>query len=145
MLAAMPTLYPIAPRSAVAMAPGASLASPTMDWFWSPDYTVARFLLERGLAAIYLIAFANALVQFPALLGERGLEPAPRFLAVVSLRRAPSIFHWHFSDRALRAVALVGIVVSGGLLVGLSDVVPLPVTMLAWFGLWVLYLSIVNV
>src|SRR3954453_14541251 len=100
-----------------------------MDWLWSPDYGIARFLLERGLAAIYLIAFANALLQFPALLGERGLEPAPRFLAAVPFRRAPSIFHWHYSDRALRAVALVGIVVSAGLLVGLADLVPLPLTM----------------
>src|SRR6476661_2422966 len=119
----MPTLYPIRCGRVVATRPGASLSAPTMDWFWSPDYSVARFLLERGLAAIYLIAFANALFQFPALLGERGLEPAPRFLAAVSLRRAPSIFHWHYSDRALRSVAVVGIVVSGGLLVGLSDVV----------------------
>src|SRR5712691_11515272 len=111
-----------------------------MDWLWSSDYGVARFLLERGLAAIYLIAFLNALLQFPALLGEHGLEPAPRFLRVVSFRRAPSIFHWHYSDRALRAVAAVGMVVSGAMLLGLSGAVPLPLVMLAWLLLWVLYL-----
>src|SRR3954451_9172259 len=43
----------------------------------TPDYLAARFLIERGLAAIYLIAFVVAWRQFPALCGERGLEPAP--------------------------------------------------------------------
>ena len=32
----------------------------------------ARFGLQRGLAAIYLVAFTSALLQFKALLGERG-------------------------------------------------------------------------
>ena len=44
------------------------------------DYQIARFLIERGLAAIYLIGFVVAALQFPALCGERGLEPAPEFL-----------------------------------------------------------------
>ena len=50
-----------------------------------PTRAIARLLLERGLAAIYLIAFLNAFLQFPALLGERGLMPAPRFLAAVGV------------------------------------------------------------
>jgi hypothetical protein len=116
-----------------------------MDWLWSPDSTVARFLLDRGLAAIYVFGFLNAFNQFPALLGDHGLEPAPRFLAVVSWLRAPSIFQWRYSDALLRGVAAVGLVVSVGLLVGLVEALPLPVTMAAWLLLWVLYLSIVNV
>ena len=111
----------------------------------APDYTLARLLIERGLAAIYLLAFVVALRQFPALCGERGLEPAPRFLARARFLDAPSLFHWGYSDRRLRVVAWTGIAVSALLLVGLPQRAPLPVTMAAWFTLWALYQSISNV
>jgi hypothetical protein len=111
----------------------------------APDYQIARFLIERGLAAIYLIAFVVALIQFPALSGSRGLQPAPRLLAAIPFRRAPSLFHWRYSDGLLRAVAWLGVAVSAALVLGLPQQAPLPVTMLAWFVLWWLYLSIVNV
>ena len=74
------------------------------DLLSAPDYQVARFLLERGIGALYLIAFVVAIQQFPALSGERGLEPAPRFLELVTFRQAPSIFHWRYSDRLVVAV-----------------------------------------
>jgi hypothetical protein len=119
----------------------------------APDYVIARFLLERGIAAIYLIAFVVALRQFPALCGERGLEPAPEFLQLV--RRfldAPSLFRWTgYTDRLLRAISWLGIVVAGLLLIGAPQGLHLPfglglvLTMLAWFVLWALYQSIVNV
>ena len=110
------------------------------------DYVVARFLLERGIAAIYVIAFVVALRQFPALCGERGLEPAPRFLELVPFRSAPSVFQrWRYTDGRLRAVSWIGIATAAALLVGLPQLAPLPLTMLAWFGLWVLYQSIVNI
>jgi hypothetical protein len=116
-----------------------------MDWLWSSDYSVARFLLERGIAAIYLIGFVNAALQFPALLGEHGLEPAPEFLRAVPFRRAPSVFHLHYSDRALRVVAIVGATMALGILLGVGNLVPLPLVMLAWALLWVLYLSIITI
>jgi Lipase maturation factor len=109
------------------------------------DYQIARFLLERGLGAIYLIAFAVAYVQFPALCGERGLEPAPRWLAVLSFRSAPSIFQWRYSDRLLCAVSVIGVLLAALVIVGLASAAPLPITMAVWFTLWVLYQSIVNV
>ena len=111
----------------------------------APDSQLARFVLERGIAAIYLIAFLVALDQFPALLGERGLLPAGRFLAGRSFLQAPSLFHLGYSDRRLLAVATSGVVISGLLVAGVLERAPLPVTMLAWFVLWVLYQSIVNV
>jgi Lipase maturation factor len=111
----------------------------------APDYSIARFLIERGLAIIYLTAFVVALRQFPALCGERGLQPATRFLARVSFGAAPSLFHWGYSDRRLQVVAWTGIVVSALLVVGLPQLAPLPVTMVAWVVLWILYQSIVNV
>ena len=119
----------------------------------APDHAIARLLLERGIAAIYAVAFLVAFNQFPALAGERGLEPAPRFLeAVRRFRDAPTIFRWiGFSDTRLRAVSLAGIAISLLLVAGipqgnlLAAPVGLPVTMLCWFALWVLYQSIVNI
>src|SRR5262245_26096062 len=113
----------------------------------APDYLVARFLLERGLSTIYLIAFVVAWRQFPALCGERGLEPAPRFLQLVPrFLDAPTLFRWiGYSDAKLRAVSGAGVVVATLLLLGLPQAAPLPVTMLAWFALWAGYQSIVNI
>src|SRR3954452_18867456 len=111
----------------------------------APDYSVARFAIERGLAAIYLIAFVVAAHQFPALSGERGLEPATHVLRLTSFLRTPSIFHWRYSDRLLVGVIVVGGVVSASLLLGIPEAAPLPLTMAAWFVLWAMYGSIVNV
>jgi hypothetical protein len=109
------------------------------------DYTIARFLIERGLALTYLIAFVVAIRQFPALSGERGLQPATRLLGRVRFLDAPSIFHWGYTDRRLAIVSWTGAAIALLLLVGLPQLGPLPLTMLAWFALWVLYQSIVNV
>jgi hypothetical protein len=109
------------------------------------DYQIARFLIERGLGLLYLIAFVVAFVQFPALCGERGLEPAPEFLARVRFRDAPSVFHWRYSDRLLRIVSATGAVLSAAIVLGIASAAPLIVTMLIWAVLWLLYLSIMNV
>jgi hypothetical protein len=116
-----------------------------MEWFSAPDYWIARFAVQRGVALVYLIAFLVALNQFRPLLGENGLLPAPSFLRAVSFRQAPSIFHLGYSDRVLVAVAWTGIVLSTCALLTLPERAPLPVSMLVWFALWVLYMSIVNV
>lgn len=113
----------------------------------APDFAVARFLLERGIAAIYVIAFVVALRQFPALCGERGLEPAPEYLRLVPrFLDGPSIFRWvGYSDAKVRTISWIGIAISAMLLFGLPQAAPLPVTMAAWLVLWALYQSIVNV
>jgi len=116
-----------------------------MDWFAAPDYWFARMVLERGLGLVYLLAFANALHQFPALLGERGLLPVPRYLAQTSFRESPSLFHLGYSDRGLRLVGWTGAVLAGATVVGLPAQGPLWVPVLVWLLLWALYLSIVNV
>ena len=46
-------------------------------------FKLARFLFTRTLAFLYIAAFWSALQQFPALLGEHGLLPVPKFLAQV--------------------------------------------------------------
>jgi hypothetical protein len=116
-----------------------------MDWFSAPEYRLTRFLIERGLAVIYLLAFVAVLDQFPALLGERGLLPVPRFLRLARFPEAPSLFQLRYSDRLLRAVGWAGIALSVALTLGLPQSGPLWLPMLVWFLLWVLYLSIVNV
>jgi len=116
-----------------------------MGWFEAPNYWLSRFVLERLLGLVYLAAFLVAANQFPALLGERGLLPVPRFLRHAGWKQAPSLFQLHYSDRFLRVLAWGGAVVAAALVVGLPQRGPLLVTVAAWAVLWVLYVSIVNV
>jgi Lipase maturation factor len=117
----------------------------SIDWLQAPDYWLTRLVLERGLGAIYLVAFLSAALQFRPLLGERGLLPVPRFLRHVGFFDAPSVFHVHYSDRALLAVAWTGVALSVAVAAGLPDVAPAWVAIPVWFLLWALYQSIVNV
>ena len=116
-----------------------------MEWLRADDYWLARLVFQRGLALVYLVAFTVTLVQFRALLGERGLLPVPRFLAQVGFRDAPSLFHLGYSDRRLAIVAWAGILLAAGAALGVTDLVSAPFAMLVWALLWGLYLSIVNV
>ncbi len=116
-----------------------------MDWLVAPDYWVAREILQRGVAAVYLIAFVSTLNQFRPLLGEHGLSPANRLLAG-SGARGPSLFtRWGYSDAKLVAVCWVGLVVAGSLVVGLPQAGPAWLPLLAFLLLWGLYQSIVNI
>jgi hypothetical protein len=116
-----------------------------MDWFATGDYEIAREILQRGIAALYLLAFASALNQFPALLGDNGLLPVRSFTARVPFRRAPSLFQWRYSDALLRVVGWSGVVVSAALVLGLPQRGPAWLPMLAFLLLFALYLSIVSV
>ena len=114
-------------------------------WFDAPEYEFARQVLQRGIAALYLVAFLSSLNQFPALLGERGLLPVPEFLARFSRRRRPTLFSWRYSDRLLRAVCWGGMAIAATIVLGLPQLGPPWVPMLAFLALWLLYMSIVNV
>ncbi len=116
-----------------------------MEGLYKETYWLARFMFQRGLGLVYLVAFLVAVNQFRPLLGERGLLPVPRFLERASFRDAPSLFHWHYSDRFFGLVAWAGVLLSLVALFGLADRGPLWLSMLVWFVLWALYLSIVNV
>src|SRR5213593_2396796 len=116
-----------------------------MDWLAAPDYWLARFVFQRALALIYLIAFLVTVQQFRPLLGEHGLLPVPDFLRAVPFRRSPSLFHLRYSDRLLGAVAWTGLVLAALVVAGVPDLLPLPLVMAVWALLWALYLSIVNV
>jgi hypothetical protein len=114
-------------------------------WLDAPDAWAARLVLERALAVVSFVAFLVARNQFPALLGERGLLPVPRFLRLVPFRRAPGLFHLRYSDRLLRGVAWMGMIVSLALAAGVPQAGPAGVSMAAWLLVYALYLSIVNV
>ncbi|MFG2869309.1 lipase maturation factor family protein [Streptomyces sp. NPDC048338] len=116
-----------------------------MDWFTAPDYWLSRLVFQRGLAGLYFVAFLCAALQFRALIGERGMLPVPDHLRRVDPRRAPSLFHWRYSDRLFATVAWTGAALALALAAGAGDAVPLGVSMLLWAVPWVLYLSIVNV
>ncbi|MFB7595372.1 lipase maturation factor family protein [Streptomyces sp. NPDC056160] len=116
-----------------------------MGWFTAPEYWMGRLVFQRALAAVYLVSFLTAALQFRALLGERGMLPIPRFVARVPFRRAPSLFHLRYSDRLFAVVAWGGCAVSAVLLAGLDGWLPLWGCMLLWLVPWALYLSIVNV
>lgn len=116
-----------------------------MDALAAPELWLGRWLFTRLLALIYAIAFLNALLEFPALLGERGLLPVPRVLAQSDWRSRPTLFHFGYSDARLRAVAGTGLAVSVALVFGLPQRGPALVGAAAWLTAFALYLSIVNV
>ena len=122
-----------------------TLSITTFNWLQAPDYWLSRLVISRGMGAIYLVAFLVAFNQFPALLGERGLLPAPDFIRQIPFDRIPSLFHLRYSDRLLRAAAAIGIVLSVAIVLGIVDAAPVLVWMLVWLVLWVVYLSIVNI
>jgi hypothetical protein len=116
-----------------------------MHWFDAPDYWLSRLVFQRGLAALYVIAFVVAANQFRALLGAHGLQPIPRFLRRATMRQAPSVFHLHYTDRFFGIIAWGGGALAAATVAGVADIVPLWTSMLIWAVLWALYLSIVNV
>ncbi|RII20281.1 hypothetical protein DSC45_03575 [Streptomyces sp. YIM 130001] len=116
-----------------------------MEWFSAPEYWPARLVFQRALAAVYLVAFVGAALQFRALIGERGMLPVPRLVAGVPFRRAPSLFQLHYSDRLFALCAWTGAACAAVLLAGLDGDLPPAAAMTLWAVPWVLYLSIVNV
>ena len=111
----------------------------------APDYALIRLIFERSMAVLYFVAFASAHNQFPALLGDEGLLPVKEYLRYADMRRAPSLFHWKYSDRILRLVTVFGMGLSLLLAAGLFSGAPIVFHLLAWLVLYGLYLSIVNV
>src|SRR5438477_922796 len=128
---------------------GARSVAAAMDWLAAPDYWLTRFVFERTLGVIYLVAFLVTVNQFRPLLGEHGLLPAPEFIRAVPFRASPTLFHLiGYSDRKLLVVAWTGVVVSVVATLGLLDGVggTVPFASFAIFAvLWVLYLSVVNI
>jgi hypothetical protein len=116
-----------------------------LAWFDAWDYEFAREALQRGTAALFFVAFLSTMNQFPALLGEHGLLPVPRFLARYGRVAGPTLFRWRYSDRLLRVLCLVGMGIAASLVMGLPQLGPPWLPMIAFLSLWLMYMSIVNV
>jgi hypothetical protein len=101
-----------------------------------------RSVFLRGLALIYLVAFASLLPQIHGLIGSQGILPAHDYLESLRADYGQSVYTlyptlaWlNSSDAFLSGMVLAGIVLS---LLLFLRAVPLPATI----GLWILYLSI---
>ena len=123
-----------------------------MDGFAAVDFEFARQALQRGIAALYLIAFVSTLNQFRPLLGEHGLLPATDLLQwAASSPRArrlhgPTVFRWgRYTDRRLVALCTGGIVLSATLVCGIPQLAPPWVPMLVFLVLWFGYMSITSI
>ncbi len=116
-----------------------------MEWFFADGYDVAREVVQRGVALVYLLAFINVLDEWRPLVGVRGLLPVDAHVARTSWRTAPSLLRLAPDDRAITACAVVGGLTSALLVAGVVHLGPGWLTMLAFALLWVLYLSLVNI
>jgi hypothetical protein len=115
-----------------------------MTWTSSDPY-FTRLFFQRALALVFLIAFLNAANQFKPLLGERGLLPVPLYVKGTTFSESPSLFIFTATDRAFTLAAFAGIAVSALALLGITERFGTPIAMLAWFLIWALYISFVNV
>src|SRR5580765_4461876 len=110
-----------------------------------PEYWYSRWLFERALAAMYLVAFIAAAAQFVPLLGEHGLEPVGRWIQQVPLRASPSLFYLFPKDSAFRLCAWLGIALSVFALSSIPQHTGAWASAAVWATLWLLYLSFVNI
>ncbi|GIT81927.1 membrane protein [Leifsonia sp. LS1] len=122
-----------------------------LGWLAGDEYTIAREILQRGVALIYVVAFVSAVNQFPALLGDHGLLPAARFLRSAPGRAQPTLFRLRrhdrpiYSDRLLRAMGWTGAALSALVVVGVPQLASSWVFVPLFLVIWFLYLSIVNI
>ncbi|MDT0157681.1 lipase maturation factor family protein [Microbacterium sp. ARD32] len=123
-----------------------------MDGFAAIDFGFAREVVQRGIAALYLIAFLSTLNQFRPLLGERGLLPAPELLSWASSSKArsrmlrPTLFaRIRYTDRRLAALCWAGMVIAVLLVIGIPQFGPPWVPMIAFLLLWLGYMSVVSI
>ncbi|WP_460774403.1 lipase maturation factor family protein [Microbacterium sp. GXF7504] len=123
-----------------------------MDGFAAVDYELARQVVQRGIAALYLIAFLSTLNQFRPLLGERGLLPAPELLAWAASSKArgrmlrPTLFRRiRYTDRRLAGLCIAGMVVAAALVAGLPQLTGPWAPMTCFLALWFGYMSVSSI
>ncbi len=109
-------------------------------WQTPPTYRAVRWLLPRGIALVYAIAFASWAVQCLGLVGAGGILPAERLLDAVHANDVswldfPTLFRWGCSDAGMLWLCWSSVVVA---LLVMAGVCQRP--LLAW--LWFAYLSL---
>src|SRR3954471_19373935 len=108
-------------------------------------YWYSRWLFERALAAIYLVAFVSTAFQFVPLLGEHGLEPVSRWVTAVPFSASPSLFYLAPYDSVFRTAAWLGVALSVVMLTAWPQRTGRVAPAAVWALMWVLYLSFVNI
>jgi hypothetical protein len=113
----------------------------------APSYWLTRFLVLRLLGIVYFFAFLGLARQAVPLFGERGLTPAPAYLARLAEHfggrgagalQIPTLFWLGISDRAIQIGAWAGVAVSLIVVAGYANSILMLV-------LWALYMSFVHV
>ena len=116
-------------------------------WGGSPDlptYTVSHRLVLKGLAVIYLLAFASLGTQILGLIGSQGILPARQLLMHASGYGAkaywllPTLTWFNSGNTMLEVLCWGGVALAT---LALFDLLPTLVFAL----LWMFYLSLVNV
>jgi len=111
------------------------------------DFWLTRFVFLRFLGFVYFIAFLSLLRQVIPLLGENGLTPARHYLTALrpqfknklfAFWKLPTLFWFYISDKLLRLLAWLGLILSLIVLFGFANVFIL-------LALWLIYLSFVHV
>ncbi len=115
-----------------------------VDWYGDAGMGVARLVVSRGLALVYVIAFVVAIRQWPALLGDRGLLPVRRHLQRTTWKRSPTLLRIRCGDRWVVGASVLGAFVGAAIVAGLVERAPIPVWIAAWLAMWAIYLSLVN-
>jgi hypothetical protein len=129
----VPSLRPLGPLGRLRAGLGRANA-----WLGPPrSYVLTRWLILRLLGVVYLFAFLGIVLQGLPLLGSHGLTPAAAYVdglhnTGMTFWDVPSIFLFGASDAALRAWAIVGLVLSAALLVGYANLPSLA-------ALWLVY------
>lgn len=108
-------------------------------------YWITRFLFQRSLALVYLVAFLIVLNQFRPLCGDHGILPARLFLKRATFWEAPSIFWLKANDTVFQWGAIAGVTLSTLALCGITDAFGTWLSALTWLALWILYSSFVNI
>ncbi|MDG5777499.1 lipase maturation factor family protein [Haloarculaceae archaeon H-GB2-1] len=108
------------------------------------SYWLVRFVFQRGLGLLYLLAFVAAVRQFRPLAGEDGLLPLAEYREHIDLRERPSLFYFFPDDRAVAIAGWLGVALSLLAVTGLSEQYGTAVSVGIWAMLWVLYQSFVN-
>ena len=109
------------------------------------SYSVARFIFQRLLGLIYLVAFLIIVNQFKGLCGDQGLLPVRLFVKRVDFWDSPSLFWFKNSDAFIMTMAYLGLALALIATLGVSDLFGTWASMLVWALLWLIYLSFTNV
>jgi hypothetical protein len=110
----------------------------------SGTHVLSVWLFLRVLGVIYFAAFLSLAFQIKGLIGSRGILPAIEFIArrkrfgFGRFHHDPTLFWFNSSDTFLVALACLGVVFSGLLVIGFA---PFPLLII----LWIFYLSLFTV